>query len=163
MTIISLVVAASRNGTIGRDGALPWHISSDLKRFKATTMGKPLVMGRKTWESLPRKPLPGRRNIVMTRSIGYVAEGAEVVSTAEGALALAAGAEEVCVIGGGEIYRLFLPLANRIYLTDVQLYVEGDTQFPILEPSQWREVSRQEVAAGENDSAGYILRVLERA
>ena len=162
MTVISLVVAASRNGTIGRDGGLPWHISSDLKRFKAITMGKPVVMGRKTWESLPRKPLPGRRNIVVTRSASYAAEGAEVVATAEEALRLAAGAEEICVIGGGEIYRLFLPRADRIYFTEVHLTVDGDTQFPALDPTQWREVSLEEVAAGEKDSAGYVLKVLER-
>ncbi len=164
MSIISLVVAVSQNGVIGRDGGLPWHISSDLKRFKATTLGKPVIMGRKTWESLPRKPLPGRSNIVVTRSHGYVAEGANVVHDAAAALAVAHAEApgEICVIGGGEIYRMFLPLANRVYLTEVDVTVEGDTRFPVLAPAEWREVSREAVAAGPNDSASFVLRVLER-
>ena len=163
MSMISLVLAVSRNGVIGRDGGLPWHISSDLKRFKAITLGKPVIMGRKTWESLPRKPLPGRKNIVITRSGGFVAEGAEVARDVDRALALAAGAAEICVIGGGEIYRLLLPHAGRIYLTEVDLDVVGDTSFPALDPAQWHEVSREVVAAGPTDSAGFVLRVLERA
>ncbi len=105
MTRIALVVAVSRNGVIGRDGGLPWHISSDLKRFKEITMGKPVIMGRKTWESLPRKPLTGRHNIVITRQGGYAAEGAMVVATPGAALAAAGSVEEVAIIGGGEIYR----------------------------------------------------------
>jgi dihydrofolate reductase len=163
MTDVSLVVAVSRNGVIGRDGGLPWHISSDLKRFKAITMGKPVIMGRKTWESLPRKPLPGRHNIVITRKSGYQAHGADVVSTAEAALTLASDVEEVCIIGGGEIYDLFLPFATRIYLTAVEMDVAGDTRFPELDPMQWQEVAREEVATGEKDSAGFTLRVLRRA
>ncbi len=162
MTVIALVVAVSRNGVIGRNGGLPWHLSSDLKRFKAITMGKPVVMGRKTWESLPRKPLPGRRNIVITRSAGYVAEGADIVATAEAALRLVAGAEEICILGGGEIYRLFLPLAGRVYLTEVQLEVTGDTYFPSLPATEWREVSSEVVDAETPDAAGYVFRVLER-
>lgn len=162
MNTISLVVAVSRNGVIGRDGGLPWHISSDLKRFKAITLGKPVIMGRKTWESLPRKPLQGRINIVITRSARYGAGGAEVVTDVGAALAAAATAEEICVIGGGEIYRLFLPLAGRIYLTEVDVDVDGDTVFPALDPEQWREVSRESVAAGPSDSAAFVLRVLER-
>ncbi|WP_421694753.1 dihydrofolate reductase [Aestuariivirga sp.] len=160
--MISFVVAVSRNGVIGREGGLPWHISSDLKRFKEITMGKPVVMGRKTWDSLPRKPLPGRRNIVLTRAKSFSAEGAEVAGTVEDALALCAGAPEVAVIGGGEIYRLFWPLVDRLYLTEVDLVVEGDTRFPELVPGEWREMGREVHAKGERDSAGFILRTLDR-
>jgi dihydrofolate reductase len=162
MTVISLVVAVSKNGVIGRDGGLPWHISSDLKRFKEITMGKPVIMGRKTWESLPKKPLPGRRNIVLTRTSHAIGEGSETVSSPKEALALVDGAEEVCVIGGGEIYRQFLSLAHRIYLTEVDLAVDGDTQFPTLDAS-WTEVSREVHPRGEKDSAGFVLRVMERS
>ncbi len=164
MSIISLVVAVARNGVIGRDGGLPWHISSDLKRFKAITLGKPVIMGRKTWESLPRKPLPGRSNIVVTRQPGFVAEGAVVVGDVEAALAAAALEQpaEICVIGGGDIYRQTLPLAGRIYLTEVQMDADGDTHFPALDPALWREVSREHVTAGPHDSASFVLRVMER-
>lgn len=164
MSMLSLVVAVSRNGVIGRDGGLPWHISSDLKRFKAITMGKPVIMGRKTWDSLPRKPLPGRTNIIVTRQPDFSAEGAHVARDAEAAVVLAAreGAAEICVIGGGDIYRQFLPRAGRIYLTEVQMDVSGDTHFPVLDKAEWREVSREEVAAGPSDSASFVLRVLER-
>lgn len=164
MSIISFVVAVSRNGVIGRDGGLPWHISSDLKRFKAITMGKPIIMGRKTWESLPKKPLPGRRNIVVTRQADFSAEGAVVVGDVDAALAVAAmeAPSEICVIGGGDIYRQLLPQANRIYLTEVQADVEGDTHFPPLPASTWRELSREVVEQGPRDTAGFVLRVLER-
>jgi dihydrofolate reductase len=160
--MISFVVAVSRNGVIGREGGLPWHISSDLKRFKEITMGKPVIMGRKTWDSLPRKPLPGRRNIVITRQPDFAAEGAEVVATPEAALGLCAGAPEVAVIGGGEVYRLFWPMVDRLYLTEVDLEVEGDTHFPDLDPAQWREVAREVHPRGERDSAAFTLRVLDR-
>lgn len=160
--MISYVVAVSKNGVIGREGGLPWHISSDLKRFKEITMGKPVVMGRKTWESLPRKPLPGRRNIVITRQRGFAPEGAEVAATPEEALALCGDAPEVAVIGGGEIYRLFWPLVDRLYLTEVDLEVEGDTHFPAFSPAEWREVGREVHPRGERDSAAFTLRILDR-
>ena len=157
-----MVVAVSRNGVIGREGALPWHISSDLKRFKEITMGKPVVMGRKTWESLPKRPLPGRRNIVLTRTPGYRAEGAEVAVSAAQAQALCRDAEEVAVIGGGEIYRLFWPLAQRLYVTEVDAVVDGgDTHFPPVEARDWREVSREFHPQGPKDSAAFVLRVLD--
>jgi dihydrofolate reductase len=161
-TIITLVYAQSRNGVIGAEGGLPWHIPSDLKRFKETTLGKPVIMGRKTWNSLPRKPLPGRKNIVLSRH-AFSAEGAEWSKTPEAALALAGDVPEVCVIGGAEIYRLFLPLANRIYLTDVDIDVQGDAYAPELDTAQWQEVSRDGPHRGEKDSAAYTVRVLERA
>ena len=160
--MISMVVAVSRNGVIGRDGGLPWHISTDLKRFKQITMGKPVVMGRKTWESLPRKPLPGRRNIVITRQADYQAPGADVVVTAAAALALCEGETEIAIIGGGEIYRMFWPLADRLYLTEVDLIVAGDTYLPEIAPGDWIERTREIHPKGPNDSAGFILRVLDR-
>lgn len=162
MTRISLVVAVSRNGVIGRDGGLPWHISTDLKRFKEITMGKPMIMGRKTWDSLPKKPLPGRHNIVITRQKGFAATGATVVGDAAAALVAAGGVEEVAIIGGGEIYAMFLPLAHRLYLTEVALDVDGDTRFPAIDPAQWREVSREGFAQGPRDSAAFTLRILDR-
>jgi dihydrofolate reductase len=160
--MISFVVAVARNGVIGRDGGLPWRISSDLKRFKEITMGKPVVMGRKTWESLPRKPLPGRRNIVITRQAGYEAPGADVVTSAEAAIALSAGAPEIAVIGGGEIYRMFWPQVDRLYLTEVDTEVEGDTYFPAVKPAEWREIARELHPQGPKDSASFILRILDR-
>ena len=162
MSRIVFVVAVSRNGVIGRAGGLPWHISTDLKRFKAITMGKPLIMGRKTWESLPKRPLPGRQNIVITRQKNYRAEGAVVVPDTSSALAAAGEAEEICVIGGGEIFDKFLARTNRIYLTEVDLEVEGDTRFPVIDPGQWHETAREIHPRGPNDSAGFVLRVLDR-
>lgn len=162
MTTISLVYAQSRNGIIGRDGALPWRIPSDLKRFKAITMGKPVIMGRKTWDSLPRRPLPGRRNIVITRQKNYAAPGAEVVANAEAALLASGNAPEICVIGGGEIFGLFAHLANRLYLTEIDATVEGDTLAPALDEKEWRLVSIEAFPASPSDSAPFTLKVLER-
>lgn len=162
MTMISLVYAQSRNGIIGADGGLPWHLPSDLRRFKDTTMGKPIIMGRKTWEGLPRRPLPGRLNIVVTRQKGFLADGAVVVSSVEAAVVAAGDVPEICVIGGGEIYGMFLPLADRIYLTAVGVDVDGDTQAPILDAKEWCEVSHIPLQRGEKDSAAFSTRVLER-
>jgi dihydrofolate reductase len=159
---IALVVAVARNGVIGRDGGLPWHISSDLKRFKEITMGKPLVMGRKTWESLPKKPLPGRHNIVITRQKGFVAEGATVVADAVAALQAAGDVAEIAVIGGGEIYNLFLSSADRLYLTEVDLEVAGDTHFPAPDPALWVETAVERHPQGPRDSAAFTLRILDR-
>lgn len=162
MTIVSLIYAQSRNGIIGRDGALPWRIPSDLKRFKAITLGKPVIMGRKTWESLPRRPLPGRRNIVITRQKNYAAPGADVVAGAAAALAAAGAAPEICVIGGGEIFGLFASEANRIYLTEIDASAQGDTLAPVLDEKEWRLVSIEAFPAGPSDSAPFTLKVLER-
>jgi dihydrofolate reductase len=161
---IAFVVAVARNGVIGRQGTLPWRISSDLKRFKAITMGKPVIMGRKTWESLPRRPLPGRLNIVITRDRQYRAEGAAVVVSVAEALAQARQAEsdEICVIGGSEIFRQMLPMADRLYLTEVDLAPDGDVHFPPLDRSEWREASREMHPRREGDDAGFVLRVLDR-
>jgi dihydrofolate reductase len=162
MSRVALVVAAAKNGVIGRDGALPWRIPSDLKRFKSVTMGKPIIMGRKTWDSLPKKPLPGRLNIVLTRQAGFTAAGAVVAPDREAALLAAGDADEICVIGGGEIYESFLPIASRIYLSEVDAMVEGDTYFPPLDNRLWAEVASERQEAQEGDSARYAWRVLER-
>lgn len=164
---LAIVVAVAKNGVIGRGNDLPWRIPSDLKRFKQVTLGKPVIMGRKTWDSLPRKPLPGRANFVVSRTAGHL-EGAAVCDTPEKALqtareaALASGAGEVCLIGGAALYAALLPRVVRLYLTEVDLEPEGDTHFPPLDPDHWREVSAERVQAGEGDDAGFVLRVLER-
>ena len=137
---IVLHVARADNGVIGRDGALPWHLPEDLKRFKALTMGRPMVMGRKTFASLPGR-LPGRRHIVLTRDAAWQALGADVARSADEALALAGDVEEVAVIGGAEVFALFLPRATRIELTEVHRTVAGDTRMPPLGQG-WRVESR---------------------
>ncbi len=144
--MISLIVAVSTNNVIGAGGDLPWRLSDDLKRFKAATMGKPIVMGRKTYESIGR-PLPGRQNIVITRQSGFTAEGCDVVQSTAEAVEAAEGADEIMVIGGSQIYAAFLPLAERIYLTRVHTEVEGDVFFPPLKKDEWRE------SASENYNA----------
>jgi dihydrofolate reductase len=130
--IVALVAALARGGVIGRDGGLPWHLPEDMAHFRDVTMGHPVVMGRKTWESLPERfrPLPGRRNIVVTRKPAWSAEGAERASSLEEALALVGGAEHVSVIGGGEIFAAALPYADQLLLTEIELDVDGDTAFP---------------------------------
>ena len=135
-------VARADNGVIGRDGRLPWRIPEDLRRFKAATMGKPMLMGRRTFESFG-SPLPGRRHIVLTRAPDWRAEGAEVAHDVDAALALAGEAPEVAVIGGAEIYRLLLPLAHRVELTEVHGDIPGDTFVERFGP-EWREASREE-------------------
>lgn len=161
---ISLVVAVAENGVIGRDGGMPWRLSTDMKRFKATTMGKPVVMGRKTWESFPKRPLPGRHNIVITRDPAYAAEGASVVASLEAALALARaeGAKETCVIGGGEIYAAALPLADILDVTHILAEIDGDTRFPAIDPAIWREASREDFSPGDKDSHATRHVVYER-
>jgi dihydrofolate reductase len=138
---IVLVVARARNGVIGKDGTLPWHIPADLKHFKRVTAGTPMIMGRRTFDSLPGL-LPGRRHIVLTRDTAWAAEGAEVVHTPEEALAVA-DAERVSIIGGSEIFVLFEPLATAVELTEVELDAEGDTLMPAFDATRWREVSRE--------------------
>ncbi len=158
--MISLIVAAAENGVIGRAGELPWRLPGDLGHFKALTMGKPIVMGRKTWASIGR-PLPGRRNIVITRRQGFVAEGATVVGSPEAAVGAAGEAEEVMIIGGSEIYALFLPAAARIYLTRVHAVVEGDAYFE-GPGDDWRLVRDDRQAADARNEFDYSFRVYER-
>ncbi|GHU07739.1 dihydrofolate reductase [Betaproteobacteria bacterium] len=138
---IILIAAVARNGVIGRDNALPWRLKADLARFRAHTLGHPLLMGRKTWESLG-KPLPGRRNLVLTRQPGYTAQGCEVFASADEALAALAAAEKVFVIGGAEIYRALLPQADTLLLTEVSAEVTGDAHFPAFERTRFKETSR---------------------
>ena len=154
--MITLVLARADNGVIGRDGALPWRLPADLKRFRALTMGRPMVMGRKTFDSFPA-PLPGRRHIVLTRDAGWAAAGAEGVTTVAAALALAG--DDLTVIGGAEIYALFLPHADRIELTEVHAAPEGDTLVPAFD--EWREVARDDHPA-EGDRPAYSFVTLGR-
>lgn len=152
-TRLALVVAIARNGVIGRAGGLPWRLSTDLKRFKTITMGKPIIMGRKTWESIG-KPLPGRFNVVISRDPAFAAEGGATARSFEEAVAIAkeSGAgEEICIIGGGEIYRQALPEADRLYVTHVDAEVEGDVFFPPISEEIWQAVSQDIVPAGEKD------------
>jgi dihydrofolate reductase len=145
MPLVALVAAAAANGVIGRDNAMPWHLPEDLAHFKRLTLGHPVVMGRKTYESILAalgRPLPGRTNIVVTRQPGFAAPGGTVVGSLEAALDAARGAEEVFVIGGAEIYRLALARADRVYLTRIDAAFEGDAFFPPLDPAEWREVGR---------------------
>ena len=160
--MISLIAVVARNRAIGLNQKLLWHLPEDMRHFRAMTHGKPVIMGRKTWESLPKKPLPGRLNIVITRQKNYRAEGAVVVADGPSALKAAGAVEEICVIGGGEIFDMFLTQTDRIYLTEVDLEVDGDTFFTPLDPAQWTETAREIHPQGPNDSAGFVLRVLDR-
>jgi len=166
-TRISLIVAAAENGVIGRGGQMPWRIPSDLKRFRALTMGKPMIMGRKQYQSVGR-PLDGRDNIVLTRDRGFQAAGVlvshaldEALELARG-LARARGCDEIMVIGGGEIYQLTLPVADRIYLTRVHARPEGDVRFPDLDEPVWQETRREQRAGGPTDDFHVTDLVLER-
>ncbi len=162
-----LAVARADNGVIGCDGNLPWRLSRDLKHYRAMTMGKPIIMGRKTHEAIGR-PLPGRDNIIITRNRKFTAPGCHVVDDFESAIAAAkrlaeqSGAKEICVIGGAAIYRLALTYAKRIYLTEVHFQAEGDVVLGAFEPDQWREISRERYAAEGDDSADFSFVVLER-
>lgn len=154
------IVARADNGVIGRDGGLPWHLPADLKRFKALTMGTPMVMGRKTFESFPG-PLPGRRHIVLTRDRDWRAEGAEVAHDVAGVLALAGDAPVVSIIGGAEIFLQFVSLADRVELTEVHVEAEGDTLLPPFDDNYWHEV-RREAHAPADGRPGYSFVTLER-
>ena len=141
-TRLTLIVARARNGVIGRDGTLPWRLPEDLAFFKRTTMGHPIVMGRRTWESIGR-PLPGRRNIVVSRRAGFAAAGAEVAPGLDEALRLCAGSEEVFVIGGAQLYTEALPRAGRLIVTEIDADFDGDTRWPAPDRAQWRETARE--------------------
>ena len=159
--MISIIVAASTNNAIGIRGELPWRLSSDLQHFKATTMGKPIVMGRKTWDSIGR-PLPGRQNIVITRQAGFVAEGCDVVASLAEAAEAAGDENEIMVIGGSEIYSLALPLADRLYMTRVHAAVDGDAFFPEIDATEWRLIDDEHHEADERNEHPYSFRVFER-
>jgi dihydrofolate reductase len=164
---ISIIVAAAENGVIGVGGGLPWRMSSDLKTFRRLTMGKPIIMGRKTFETL-KKPLDGRENIVVSRDPNFMPQGATVVESLPDALvlgqmlALSKGEEEIMIIGGAEIYQAALPKASRIYLTRVHAAPEGDTYFPPLEAADWAEVSSEPLPRTERDEFEATLVVLDR-
>ena len=161
MTVISLIVAASTNNVIGVDGDLPWRLSDDLKRFKRLTMGKPIVMGRRTWQSIGRA-LPGRQNIVLTRQADLAAKGCDVVASPAAALTAAGDAEEIMIIGGGQIYDLFFPKAARLYVTRVHTDIEGDAYFPELDTTQWQLIESEEHAADDVNEFAYEFRTYER-
>lgn len=164
---LSMIVAAAQNRVIGRDNALPWYLPNDLKYFKQTTLGKPIIMGRKTYESIGR-PLPGRTNIVITRQADYQPEGVKVVHSVEEARDLAAsvclidGQSEAMIMGGAEIYTLALPHADRLYLTEVHADVEGDAYFPEYDKSDWQEVSREDFSAEGSNPYNYSFVVYDK-
>jgi len=158
---VSIIVATDERGAIGREGQLPWRLPEDLRRFKALTLGKPVVMGRKTWDSIGR-PLPGRLNLVVTRQAGLQLPGATVVGSLDEALSTAGDVPEVCIIGGAEIYRLALPLADTLHVTRVHALVDADTYFPALDLQQWEEVAREEHAADERHAHSYDFVELRR-
>lgn len=161
-------IARARNGVIGRGGKLPWRLKSDLAIFRATTMGKPVIMGRKTWDSLPKKPLVGRTNIVLSRDGSFEPQGAVVCEDFSDALSIAReqaeddGASEVCVIGGASLFELALSKARRLYLTEVDAEVEGDVILSPIDENRWTEVRAQHYEASEEDQYGFTFRVLER-
>jgi dihydrofolate reductase len=161
-------IARARNGVIGKGGGLPWRLKSDLAIFRAVTMGKPVIMGRKTWESLPKKPLVGRTNIVLSRDGSFEPVGALVCEDFSEAVQIAReqaeddGRDEVCVIGGASVFELALKRAGRLYLTEVEAEVEGDVRLAPIDESLWREVRRESHPASEVDQHAFTFRVLER-
>ena len=165
---LAIVVARARNGVIGRDGGLPWRLRSDLQLFKANTIGKPCVMGRATWQSLPLKPLPGRLNVVLSRDPEFRPKGALVCDRFDEALDIARetaaddGVDEFAVIGGAALFELALPKARRIYLTEVEAEPDGDVFFPAFDEAEFEEVRREAFPAGEKDDHPFVFRVLER-
>ena len=165
---IALIVARARNNVIGAQGGIPWRLKTDLMNFKAVTLFKPVIMGRATWDSLPFKPLPGRLNIVLSRDGSFEPKGALPCERLDEALGIAReqaeedGAEEVCVIGGAQIYAGLMPKAKRLYITEVETEVEGDTLFPDFDETEWRETKREAHPAGPDDQFPFVFRVLER-
>ena len=158
---LSIIVAKSINNVIGVDGDLPWHLSEDLKNFKAITMGKPIIMGRATFESIGR-PLPGRRNIIITRQTDYKVEGAEIFLSPESALEAIKDAEEVMIIGGGQIYTALFDQVNRIYITYVEINIDGDTFFPEIDYAFWKITSKEFFPVDEKREIAFWFEVLER-
>lgn len=159
--MISIIVAVSTNNVIGVKGDLPWRLPDDLRRFKRLTMGKPIVMGRRTWESIGR-PLPGRQNIVLTRRSGFDAPGCDVVQSPAEALAAAGDADETMIIGGSQIYALFLPKASRLYLTRVHAKIDGDTHFPEIEANEWQLVASKAHQADDINQFAFEFTTYQR-
>lgn len=157
MNKITLIAACDRNCCIGINNTMPWHLPEDFAFFKTYTLGKPVIMGRKTWESLPKKPLPERRNIVISRSSDYPAEGAEVAGSLADALALCAGAPEIIIMGGAQIYAQALPLATDLRLTEVGLQVEGgDAFFPEFSAEEWQETEREAHVSAKGTAYAFV-------
>ncbi|WP_107928434.1 dihydrofolate reductase [Neisseria animaloris] len=156
MQKITLIAACADNGCIGIDNTMPWHLPEDFAFFRTYTSGKPVVMGRKTWESLPKKPLPNRRNIVITRQTGYVAEGAKTVSGLQEALDLCPEAEEIIIMGGAQIYTQALPQATDLRITEVHLNVEGDAFFPTFNRAEWQETARKSHTAANGIRYSFV-------
>jgi dihydrofolate reductase len=159
--MLAIIAALSRNRVIGKDNQLPWRLPADLKHFKAVTLGKPVIMGRKTFESIG-KPLPGRANIVVSRDPHFHADGIAVAHSLDDALAQAHAAPEIMLIGGAQLYAQALPRAQRLYLTLIDTDIEGDAHFPDYDPSDWRETAREDHAADVNNPYPYSFVVLER-
>ena len=159
--MISLIVAASSNDVIGANGKLPWTLPDDLQRFRQLTMGKPIVMGRLTWESIGR-PLPGRQNIVLTRQQDFAADGCDVVASPAAALSVAGDADEIMIIGGSQVYAMFLPKATRLYLTRVCAVIDGDAFFPRIEQNFWRLTDCEAHAANASNAIDFEFRTYER-
>jgi dihydrofolate reductase len=162
--IISLIAAMDKNGIIGQNGRLPWRLPADMQRFVTLTMGKPVIMGRKTYDSIPAKfkPLSGRTNIIISRNAGYEAPGCLVVNSPEAALAAAGSAAEVMIGGGSAIYEAFLPLAHRLYLTRIDAAFDGDAAFPAYQPEQWRITQQENHTPDEKNPYRYQFLTLER-
>ncbi|WP_208432530.1 dihydrofolate reductase [Bartonella taylorii] len=164
---VCLIAAVAENGVIGHEGALPWHLSTDLQRFKALTFGKPIIMGRKTWDSLGR-PLPGRTNIVITRNRAFTAEGTVIAHSLSQACSVAKrvayqnSADAVFIIGGGEIFQQGLPIADKIFLTEVLASIKGDSFFPVFDKEKWTIVQTQYIPEGDKDSHPSRFVVYER-
>jgi dihydrofolate reductase len=161
MTILSMIVAHADNRVIGKDNDMPWHLPADLAYFKKTTLGKPIIMGRKTYQSIGR-PLPGRKNIVISHDSDYKAEGIEVVGSVEAALALVNDVEEAMVIGGGAIYKHCLPVAQRLYITHIDANINGDTYFPEYDLKEWQLAVSDVREADEKNSYPLRFNVYER-
>lgn len=159
--MLALIVAVGENNEIGKNGRMPWHLPADLKHFKSLTLGKPIIMGRRTFEAIG-KPLPQRRNIVVSRNPAWHALGCETTASLADALVLAAGTPEIMLIGGGELYREALPRAQRIYLTRVHASFDADTFFPVLDIADWKEITRAKYAADEPNPYAYSFITLER-
>lgn len=159
---ISLIVAMSKNRVIGRDNKMPWHLSADLKRFRAITMNSPILMGRKTFESIG-KPLDGRTNLILSKNINYQPQGCLVFQSLESALNEAKKyGEEIFIIGGATLYEIALPLANRLYLTDIQAEFEGDTLFPEFDVNEWNEIACEQIDNDEKVDFSYRFLTLEK-
>ena len=158
---LSIIVALSENNVVGINNQMPWHLSADLKRVKALTMGHHLIMGRKTYESIG-KPLPGRTNVIITRNKNFQSEGCVIVSSLKEALEKAKADTEVFIFGGGEIFREAMPTVKKIYMTRIHHHFEGDTHFPELNPNEWKEIARHDFNADEKNNYNYSFIDLER-